>query len=467
MRAVSLTASAPSASSRWRAAALALALLVGLLRARAQAGPPASGYARSPHGDPLSGVLRVPTSPRGGCMHCHDPRSAGGRREKVRCQECHAAPSLLGVYPGAGAYARSAHASPWSIWPEADRGRRPAEGGDCAACHDPHGRRDAAGLVPSLGRAREEGLCLACHDGSPAKDVRPQPGQVHAHPWAASAGQHAAGERGPDAAQPGAPAARHAECVDCHNPHAVRRDAVRPLPPDAPGALLGVARVRVSNGAAGTAPAFSLAGPDDPSPPREYEVCFRCHSAYAVLRPGAKDLAVAFNPANASTHPVEGRGANPGIAPGAFVPGWSADSTVLCSDCHSGDTGVRGPHASSHGHLLRARYVAEPGRRAASPDDLCFGCHAYGAYADAAAGAATLAQSRFNPPNSAAGHAYHVAAQGIGCWTCHETHGSPTTPNLVAAGRTGGILAFAREAMGGSCTTSCHAPKAYGLNYPR
>lgn len=465
MRPVPLTERARCARSVRRAAALAVPLLAALLPVRTVAAK--SVYAQTRHGDPASGVLRVPTAPRGGCLHCHDSRFSGGRREKVRCQECHSAPSQLGVFPGAGAYARSVHASPWSVWPETDRRRKPRDGGDCANCHDPHGERDAAGLVPALTRVREEALCLGCHDGSPARDVRPQPGQVYAHPWAAISGQHVVGERGPDAPQPGASAARHAECVDCHNPHAARRDAVRPLAPEAPGALLGVARVRVSNGAPGTAPTYSFAGPDDTSQPREYELCFRCHSSYAVQRPGAKDLAVAFNPSNASTHPVEGRGSNPGIALGAFTSGWSADRTVLCSDCHAGDTGVRGPHASSHRYLLKARYVAEPGRRAVSADDLCFGCHAYGTYADAASGPAALSLSRFNPPNSAAGHAYHVAAQGLGCYACHETHGSPSTPNLIAVGRPSGLVAFSRDAAGGTCTSSCHAQKAYGLNYPR
>ena len=446
------------------AARLAAAAAATLLAGGAPAGP---GEVRGRHGDPASGVLRVPTSPRGGCMHCHDPRSGDGRRGKVRCQDCHASPSRLGAYPGTATYARSAHASPWSVWPEQDPRRKAREGGDCSACHDPHGERDAAGLVPSLARAREEVLCLACHDGAPAKDVRPQLGQIHVHPWAAVAGRHAPEERGAEGSQPGAANARHAECVDCHNPHAVRRDAVRPLPPDAPGALQGVARVRVSNGAAGTIPTFSFAGPEDATEPLEYEVCFRCHSSYAAQRPGARDLAVALNPANASTHPVEARGANPGIAPGAFVPGWSSDSTVLCSDCHAGDRGVRGPHASSHRYLLKARYPAEPGRASASPEDLCFGCHAFGPYADATAGAATLAQSRFNPPSSAAGHAYHVAARGIGCWTCHESHGSPTVPGLLSPGRPGGIVSFARTAGGGTCTTACHLPRSYALNYPR
>jgi hypothetical protein len=297
--------------------------------------------------------------------------------------------------------------------------------------------------------------------------VRQQPGQTFAHPWAAASGQHATGERGAEAAQPGPTPARHAECVDCHNPHAARRDPVRPAAPDAPGALQGVARVRISNGPPGSGPSFTWAGPDDTSPALEYEICFRCHSSFAVLRPGAADVSVAFNPANASFHPVEARGTNRGIAPGAFVQGWSSETLVLCSDCHGGDTGVRGPHASAHRYLLKARYVAEPGRRPVSSGDLCFDCHAFSTYADAGAPVSAQSQSRFNPPNAAGGHAYHVATQGLGCYACHETHGSPSTPNLVAVGRSPGIVAFTRDSAGGSCATSCHAAKAYGLNYPR
>lgn len=446
-----------------RRAALAAALVLAL------ACPyPALGgrgvYRQTRHGDPATGVLRVPIAPRGSCLQCHDSR-AGGARGVVRCQTCHAAPS--GAYAGPAAYERSVHASPWTVWPATARRARAPEGGDCAACHDPHGRSDALGVVPSLARAREETLCLECHDGSPAKDVRPRPEQVYGHPWGATAGRHEARE-GPGTDGSAASAAvRHVECADCHNAHAIRRDAATPLAPEATGALRGVARVRVSNGAAGTTPRFSYAGPEDGEGAAEYEICFRCHSSFAPQRPGSRDLAVALNPANASFHPVEAPGTNPGILAGAFVRGWSADRLVRCSDCHAGDRDVRGPHASSQRHILAAPYAAAPGRQPTSASDLCFRCHAFATYADPAAPSSAPAQSRFNPPNAVAGHVYHVATQGLGCFSCHETHGSPATPGLVALGRSPGMVAFRREPAGGSCVTTCHAVRAYGLNYAR
>ncbi len=446
-------------------AALAAAALAAVVLPRV-AGSAGGVYRQTRHGDPEAGVLRVATAPRGACVHCHDARTGGGRREKVRCEACHAARSETGVYAGAAAYARSAHASPWAA-PSGERRGRRSEGGDCTSCHDPHGRADALGLVPSLARAREEALCLGCHDGSPAADVRPRPGQVHGHPWGATAGRHRPDERpgeGPGAAEADG---RHVECVDCHNPHAARRDPTPAAAPEATGALRGVARVRVSNGPAGTVPRFSWAGPEDAAGTREYEVCFRCHSSFAPRRLGARDVSVELNPANASFHPVEARGTNPGILPGAFVRGWTADRFVRCSDCHASDGDVRGPHASSHRHLLPAPYAAAPGRQPTSPGDLCFRCHAFATYADPAAPPSALAQSRFNPPNAAAGHVYHVATQGFGCFTCHETHGSPSAPTLLAVGRSPGIAAFGRESQGGSCTTTCHPVRAYGANYPR
>jgi predicted CXXCH cytochrome family protein len=451
------------AAVRWSAAAAA-ALAVAVLPRVAL---PAGGvYRQTRHGDPTNGVLRVPTAPRGSCVQCHDSRFKSSRGT-VRCETCHAAPGTLGVYAGSAAYARSAHASPWTVWPsDARRARRP-DGGECVACHDPHGQKDASGIVPALARAREEALCLQCHGGSPAKDVRPRPGQVYGHPWSSTTGKHVAGERPGDGGAAASEIARHAECVDCHNPHAIRRDPVPPPAPEATGALQGVARVRVSNGAAGSAPRFSYAGPEDSTGALEYEICFRCHSSFATQRPGGRDLAADLNPANASFHPVEARGTNPGILPGSFVRGWAADRLVRCTDCHAGDGDVRGPHASSQRHILAGPYADAAGRQPMTRDDLCFRCHAYATYADPAASPNSLAQSRFNPPNAAAGHVYHVATQGFGCFTCHETHGSPGAPNLVALGRSPGIAAFSREPSGGSCATTCHAVRGYGANYPR
>jgi hypothetical protein len=259
--------------------------------------------------------------------------------------------------------------------------------------------------------------------------------------------------------------------VDCHNPHVARHDPLTGTPkPDASKRLLGVSRVSVLNGAAGTVPAYAfIAGSDTLSQPvTEYQLCFKCHSSWTTQPTGQTDLAKALNPANPSFHPVEAAGANPGISGAAFTTGWSASSLTTCSDCHGSDFGaVLGPHGSSYRHILKQPYDEMPGTRAMESNELCFSCHSFDVYANPSAPEMVRSNSRFNAPSVTKGHAEHVGASNVPCADCHATHGSTALPFLLVTGRLPGITSYTPTMNGGTCAPTCHGSQTYNVNYAR
>jgi predicted CXXCH cytochrome family protein len=422
----------------------------------------------------------------GDCDQCHTMHGQGevvyghalqGPNENSLCDRCHETPWEGGSYGGTTLYLGSAHATnPGSIWPGPEPPPRTESGaaGKCLNCHDPHGWADATGPVPMLAVAREEALCLACHDGTPAtRNIGADLAKPFRHPVSLHSGRH----RGPLESQPAdfaaAPADnRHAECVDCHDPHVAVRDrgGVSPAPA-LPRVNLGVSRLLVQNGAAGTRPTFVFVPGSDTLtvPIAEHQLCFKCHSSWTTQPTGQTDLALALNPANASYHPVEAAGRDATIDPGAFVPGWDASSLTRCSDCHGSDFvgSPRGPHGSSYRYILRGPYQASSQPRVMTSDESCFACHGYDVYANPAAAAAVRGASRFNQPGAGKGHAEHVGEQAVPCYACHVTHGSPDQPHLIVLGRTPGLTAFTETAGGGTCQSTCHAAQSYTVNYGR
>ena len=422
----------------------------------------------------------------GDCDQCHTVHGQGdvayghallGPDDNTLCDRCHDTPWAGGSYAGPWMYSGASHGSATgTAWPGPSPPPRtePGADGKCLNCHDPHGWSDASGLVPSLGIGREETLCLTCHDGAPAStNIGADLAKVYRHPVRLYNGRH----QGPTESDPAdfavAPGTtRHSECVDCHNPHLATAD--RPVTPPAPGlsrANLGVSRVLVQNGAAGTPPTFTfVAGSDTLSAPvTEYQLCFKCHSSWTTQPSGQTDLALVLNPANESYHPVEAVGRNPGIPDGAFVPGWSATSLTRCGDCHGSDFvgSARGPHGSSYRYILKQPYAASPQLRTMSSDENCFACHSYEVYANRSAIEETREYSRFNKPGAEKGHAEHVGEENVPCYACHVTHGSPDQPHLIATGRSPGLDSYTETASGGTCSPTCHDPESYTINYAR
>lgn len=459
-----------------RRLALALALLA-VLGGAAPARAGLDAFKGSPHGDPVRGPRRDPRYRPGTCLQCHgkpvpgggaearNPKSLFAANDNGLCLSCHQ--GEVGSFPGEQAWLRATHAtSPRVIWPgPSPKARASGDAGFCLNCHDPHGRKDAKGLIPHLLLARGDALCLGCHGFTgPGADVASDLQKVHRHGGVAVAALRAT------TTSP-APA-----CVDCHNPHRARSDALDAAA-TLSGRVAGVARVKVANGGAGATPFLTAVGPLDRSPVREYEVCFRCHAGSATTKLGAEtrivaggltsataaSIGAAFNPANASTHPVEAAGRDGALDPGSFVNGWRPERLVTCSDCHGSDNErVRGPHGSANPGLLRLRYPTSGAPEGVRPTDLCFTCHAYGAYGAATAGQNPRA-SRF--PS----HLAH-SARGYSCHACHQPHGSASQPSLLTL-RTPGLVGYTRTPTGGTCTVTCHtttSPVAtYRVSYAR
>lgn len=366
------------------------------------------------HGDPVNGPQKKADAPIGSCVQCHDGHLSHKRGERkqtgnVRCFECHAVPSESGAFPGLGDWQQSKHAI--------------ARNGLCADCHDPHGVKDKNGLIAHMLKERQPEVCLACHDGARGVDIRTELFLPYVHGKQTGSGKQLVA------------------CSECHNVHRA-------------GAIEGVARVEVLNGAAGTQPGYNLRTANDPSEAAEYEICFKCHSSYVKQGPGETDLARLTNPANPSYHPIQAEGRNRRIEADAFVNGYGADSIIECSDCHA-------KHGSMYAGLLVRNAPVTSDAQTMTRNDLCFGCHAFGVYADGSADAAVRRLSRFEA------HALHVGGNRVPCFSCHETHGSTKLPSLLVTRRTPGITSYISTPAGGTCTPTCHSMKSYAVTYPR
>ncbi len=278
--------------------------------------------------------------------------------------------------------------------------------GNCGHCHDMHASR--AGTVMSTATplvfASEEAFCDRCHDGSvpSLKNIKAQILKQSAHPIDPNntyspgySGRHTlskleAGHNG----EPFRGTNRHAECADCHDPHTVSSFTSPDTNPfststhnylagdaannnKASGVLRGAWGVEPSSeptwGSAGVG--FQEKIPID----KEYQLCFKCHSYYALQEPsgvtsmtgpsGQKvtDQAMEFSTNNRSVHPVRvtlnaqtGSLTPRALDPTQIDPPWDTNvgnQTMYCSDCHGADDestgGAVGPHGSTGKYLLK------------------------------------------------------------------------------------------------------------------
>lgn len=437
---------------------------------------------RSPRTPDDIGRLLAEGPHRGECSTCHTQHGTYdipydhallGPDDNTLCAGCHDAPWTGGSYPGTGLYAGSSHGSePTVIWPGPTPPPRvePSAQNKCVNCHDPHGWEDGNGLIPHLAVAREEALCLTCHDGSPGFDnIAADQLKPYRHPTQDFGGRHTgAGESLPQDFGQVPLNKRHAECTDCHNGHTARADRTPPTADRASKSLLGVSRIAVANGVAGTVPAYTFIPASDTlsNPGGQWQVCFKCHSSWTSQPSGQTDLARVLNPNNPSYHPVEATGRDLTLDPGSFVTGWSPSSRTDCGDCHGSEDGqARGPHGSLNRYILNKPY--DPNLMVASdPGDLCFSCHRYDVYANPSGPPALQGSSRFNRPAEQHGHAFH-AGREVACGSCHTTHGSTGLRHLLVTGRNPGLSSISQTPTGGSCTSTCHGPETYSINYAR
>ncbi|MBP7694396.1 MAG: hypothetical protein KA764_20910, partial [Anaerolineales bacterium] len=359
----------------------------------------------------------------------------------------------------------------------------------CAACHRGH----TASSASLRAAAPEEAVCYTCHlPGSSGTAVQAaftsytnSATAYYKHDVAQTNGVHRPGQSLP--ADFGG-AARHVECEDCHDPHeATRGAAAAPFVQRELNAVAGVDPIWT--GAGGAAGYTWLAQAE-----REYQVCFKCHSAYTILpsyapagwngsavtanglakltsanaaqAPDSRDLAREFNPYNASYHPVAAAGRNTSIPAGSFVAGWSVNSQVYCSSCHTNANAAAqgsGPHGSPQLHILNgtAQYTTVDTGNNPRPTagELCFQCHQYNTYASNANNTLTTI---FRDGNNNL-HELHVAGERAPCYTCHDSHGSEqyflmnfdTAAVTINAGYNS-QTAYVRTATAGTCYIACH-----------
>ena len=324
----------------------------------------------------------------------------------------------------------------------------------CRSCH--------RGMSMSI--RNEEKTCFNCH-GSPAKRQQMvsrgllQGGAVNRlmnleedfrkpynHPVLTIQGIHHKKEVLPETI---VNAARHSECVDCHNPHIVSEK--QPF-----GGIRG-----------------KHVGSFTAEITEEYELCYKCHGRSANLPAGSTDKQLEFRPTNKSYHPVEAEGANAHVlslkSPFAERKERPGDISIIsCTDCHGNDSanGPKGPHGSIYRGLLVANYDMEDGRSESSHAyALCYKCHD---------------RTSILGDESFPYHALHIIGNrsknqpGTSCITCHDAHGSSKNQFLirfnadVVEENLDGKLQFKAQGVAtrhGSCALSCHGvdhePKTY------
>lgn len=219
---------------------------------------------------------------------------------------------------------------------------------------------------------------------------------------------------------------RHAECVDCHNVHALTQEPrVTASAPAAYGVITGAWGLDLE------AVETTLAAPAE----YEYQVCFKCHAG-PTWGGSPRDIAAEFD--STSSHAVT-----------------SVDADVYCVDCHgNAGPGPSGPHVSPASPLLSSPFI---GVRPAKAEMLCYECHAKSLYYD---GTDPVEETGFRHGDTNL-HVVHVSASeghGLGCESCHVSHGGENT-FLIRDG-----LGWLDTATGGQCSTECHLEGAYAYS---
>lgn len=482
-------------------------------------------YKSSKHGSPVIGANRDFNLPRGNCSQCHLQHDGDyphdfalfAAPDNALCQSsgCHEyqyqwpSGDYHWSYPGdVPDWYNSGHGSSSSLFP-------PGTGREvrlCVQCHNPHAQGDSIhGIYPSATNTLEERGCYSngglpgqgCHGFNSstrppgAADIYSQLLKSSKHNVEAAAKVHSSDwqqgypyGREPRTTNSGALSGsnRHAECVDCHNPHMANPTARLIGTGEIGGSLLGAWGVEPNNAGPWSTPtSFSSVDITSISGSREYQLCLKCHSYFAFgdnPPNGYTDIAREINPANLSFHPLEDTiPQNSYTSPSqenGFIETlespWDNGShdRMACSDCHASETpgDPRGPHGSNQPHIL----IASP---AAGETELCLKCHKAAVYAPLFDPGGQETGSRFDRQTSdadASSHYFHVTVRQIGCRQCYAARqtappASPEqrTPYPVQYGSAHGANTFVGFMNGanisayspGNCTPTCHAPVTY------
>lgn len=353
----------------------------------------------------------------------------------------------------------------------------------CESCHRPH----TAGAAQRSLKAPEEltcgGAASQCHSSTGVgRNISAEFQKLYTHPtYSITPSVHDASESPGKSShllpEVSAAAPRHAECADCHNPHASYA-ATAPAPKGS-GKVAGVWGVSASSARvlpSGTPPSVN-----------EYEICFKCHGDSANMPQGGGapyppypnrqasqwNKRLQFAPTAVSFHPIEAS-AKATSAPSLRAP-WTLTSIITCTDCHDNDTGPNaptpgtgpsGPHGSSIKHLLAGRYDMDNQNttESAATYALCYKCHSR-----------TVVLSNL----SCIEHDRHIRSENASCSICHDPHGvssaqGTTTNNAhlvnfdkrFVTPSSGGLLRWEQTSAGhGRCYPSCHGKNHNPFSY--
>lgn len=453
------------------------------------------------------------------CTSCHDPHNDANSKFLVvsnangaLCTTCHSKTGWSGSIHQASTRAINNPAGETQPIPGAT-----VAAAACMACHKSH---SGAG-IPYILRKTEENTCFngastSCHSASGAKNIAAVLGRAKAHPVTTTPGAHKNLDV-LDGALLGS-GKRHAECADCHNPHQAKdlpkRVAAASWYPTSvnsnsnlisnSGALIGATGVNPT-----TSPLWAVRTTYTTMDPatKEFQVCYKCHSYYAIgnsVTPLAgwaglssayiTDQAWEFSPGNKSAHPVEvglnSQAGSPGTKPLAssqMTAPWTSvgTQTMYCSDCHGADyentTDPKGPHGSSSAFMLKGPNKYWPTDAAGnlyntgynSPDSIlnglfCKNCHPI-----------KSGSTWYN--NAHSEHAGAQSTRNVACVACHSVvpHGSKVSRLMVyqnmgapylyngtgpndGSGRYGYLLGFKKAATRtGYSKTSCYTTSNY------
>jgi predicted CXXCH cytochrome family protein len=360
-----------------------------------------------PNNDPVVQMFLARSNSSGTlCLACHDPTRAQPNALNGWTNGSHGmASNTVSPSLGIGAYGSVAANA-------------------CASCHGAHNNPAGARNL----NASEEALCSPCHGGTniaPAlRNVMGDFSKTYSHPTTRVSGVHDPMESLP------VNSARHAECADCHNPHAATAES----------SLTGVS-------------GYDATGPQRPAT-TQYQICMKCH-ADSLNKPQNTSYAVYGR--TPSRYPQGilpgGYGQNPAMPSDEYnvrlqfsgtighnVMGTSivttqnttlraymlnidgtnntnrpltSTSVIYCTDCHSNDqsrafngSGANGPHGSAYPHLLQMNLYQEPASGGSGNSSagraLCNKCH----------NLSNLSNLRPHGPH-----------MSYGCTTCHDPHG--------------------------------------------
>jgi predicted CXXCH cytochrome family protein len=282
-------------------------------------------------------------------------------------------------YPGFPGWNKSDYLTSqhWSSLPYPEK--------ECTNCHSQHGTNYYRMLKAAEDDGTNPGNCLydangnSCHvsgNSYGAPDIKTPLQRTFNHPVLTYSGRHSDTETTSDFGSN-----RHAECVDCHNPHMAQAGTHTAGTSTVSNALKGTWGVEPPNTPAWQVPdqnSYTIVKPAQ----YEYQICFKCHSSYAFgSNPpsGLTDQAKEFNPNNASYHGVMAVPTDT-YSGASYDSPWTYNSRMYCSDCHGSDQSgdAEGPHGSNRDHILKGRWDNTMTYDSGYTGSLCDRCHNIG-----------------------------------------------------------------------------------------